>query len=245
MPWNISASIRGSSARAGTLPPIGRPTNVSATSGHNLISGAGTLRQRHSSTVPPSPLIGRGTHALPSSSHGAGGDYDDPDPYLPQVDDPLSSSPAAAAAANPDVDHGQEMTTTQQNEYELFGTAAGVSTQLAGTASWNQAALEIEANNFLTFVKASIDRIFKVRDASHENKEQESQEGGEDVIEGRKEDDDVYLTKEIAFEMLLQPAENTRIVAAQGLLHVLSLGTKNLLRVKQAEHFGEIALSVI
>lgn len=49
----------------------------------------------------------------------------------------------------------------------------------------------------------------------------------------------------ITFEKLLPPQHNTEIVAAQGLLHVLSLATKGLIDVEQNEAFGDIDLSIV
>lgn len=47
---------------------------------------------------------------------------------------------------------------------------------------------------------------------------------------------------EIAFEELLPPSQNRAIVAAQGLLHVLSLASKELISVNQSEPFGNITI---
>ncbi|KAF2418001.1 hypothetical protein EJ08DRAFT_703261 [Tothia fuscella] len=49
----------------------------------------------------------------------------------------------------------------------------------------------------------------------------------------------------VDFEDLLPPAANSRIVAAQALLHVLTLATKNLIVVKQPEAYGSIGIRLI
>ena len=52
-------------------------------------------------------------------------------------------------------------------------------------------------------------------------------------------------TGSIDFDDLLPISNNTRIVAAQGLLHVLSLGTKSMIRVQQDSAFGSITLRLL
>ena len=47
------------------------------------------------------------------------------------------------------------------------------------------------------------------------------------------------------FEVLLRPEENSRVVAAQGFLHVLTLVTKGLLVADQGVAFGGIELRVL
>ncbi|KXS94878.1 hypothetical protein AC578_1501 [Pseudocercospora eumusae] len=99
-----------------------------------------------------------------------------------------------------------------EDEFELYGAAAVVDTQKAAESQWQRAALTGESSNFLEFVQSAIDR----------------------------EEDGMHVG--IAFESLLPPANNTRIVAAQALLHVLSLGSKGVLKVEQREQFDEIWL---
>lgn len=53
------------------------------------------------------------------------------------------------------------------------------------------------------------------------------------------------MTGRVDFEQLLLPTNNTRVVAAQGLLHVLTLVTKNALIAEQEETFGPISLKVV
>ncbi|EDU48244.1 conserved hypothetical protein [Pyrenophora tritici-repentis Pt-1C-BFP] len=49
---------------------------------------------------------------------------------------------------------------------------------------------------------------------------------------------------EISFEELLPPAENTKMIACQGLMMVLALGMKGMLDVQQSEHLGDISLKL-
>lgn len=117
---------------------------------------------------------------------------------------------------------------TDAEEYELYGPAANVDTQTAAQSQWQRAALDGESVNFLGFVKAGIEELDIAREgASPGNEEDETLQGS------------------IDFDGLLPPRSNTCIVAAQALLHVLSLGTKNLLRVEQEEAFGTITLRPI
>jgi hypothetical protein len=64
---------------------------------------------------------------------------------------------------------------------------------------------------------------------------------GQDVEAG---DTVVQEEASFTFEELLPPTKNSTIVAAHGLLHVLTLVTKGLLRAEQQQHFGTIALSL-
>ena len=110
---------------------------------------------------------------------------------------------------------------TGADEFELFGPAAQVDTQTAGQSQWQRAALDGESVHFFEFVQAGI----------------EKRDQGEDA--------DPELKGTVEFETLLPPESHSTIVAAQALLHVLALGTKNLLAVEQEEAFGGISLRVI
>lgn len=48
----------------------------------------------------------------------------------------------------------------------------------------------------------------------------------------------------ITFEQLLPPSQNTNVVAAQGILHVLALATKDFISVEQEVAFGDIVLRI-
>lgn len=114
------------------------------------------------------------------------------------------------------------------DEFELFGPAANVNTQTAAESQWVRAALDGESANFLEFVKAGIEELDLQR---------------ETVPLGDEEDE--ILHGSIEFEQLLPPSENSRVVAAQGLLHVLALVTKNAVSAEQKELFGPIGLRVL
>ena len=118
---------------------------------------------------------------------------------------------------------------TAEEEFELFGPAANVDTQTAAESQWVRTALDGESANFLEFVKAGIDELDQQRAAAPP---------------GDEEDENAFGC--INFNQLLPPLSNSRIVAAQGLLHVLALvTTKKALVVEQDEAFGPIGLRVI
>lgn len=105
------------------------------------------------------------------------------------------------------------------DDFELYGPAAGVDTQTAGQSQWLSNILERESRNFLDFVNVRL----------------------EDKAEGQAEDGDESIT----FEELLPPAQNTKVVASQAFLHVLTLATRGLLTVKQEDLFAApISLAV-
>ena len=101
--------------------------------------------------------------------------------------------------------------------FEQYGPAAAVDTQTAAQSQWMRITLENEAQNFLGFVEAQLN------------------ERGEDG----------QLAESVTLDQLLPPAENSGVVAAQALLHVLALTTKGLLKVEQEEDFGDIVLKVV
>ncbi|KAK5128697.1 hypothetical protein LTR85_000030 [Meristemomyces frigidus] len=123
---------------------------------------------------------------------------------------------------------GGDVDMTGLEDFELFGPAAQVDTQTAAQSQWQRAILDGESVNFLAFVQAGIEEADQVR---------------EQVAAGDEEDE--ALSGSVEFEALLPTESNSRIVAAQALLHVLTLGTKNLLQVEQEEAFGPIALRAI
>lgn len=113
------------------------------------------------------------------------------------------------------------------DDFETFGAAANVDTQTAGTATWMRQALDSESSNFLAFVQAGIQE--------HEADELAPEEEAADKSSGGS----------IAFETLLPSDTNSRVVAAQGLLHVLSLVTKNVLSADQDGPFEDITLRLL
>ena len=91
-------------------------------------------------------------------------------------------------------------------------------------------ALSAEGANFLAFV---IDAIAEKR-----SRAQVATESLSDALQAEAATD----INEITFEELLSPGENTKLIACQGLMMVLGLGSKGMLIVQQSEHLGEITL---
>ena len=112
-------------------------------------------------------------------------------------------------------------------EFELYGPGAGVDTQTAADSQWVRSTLNQEANNFLGFVEAKIAVIPAAEDDEEDELSRPSQPKAS-----------------ITFEELLPHEENSKIVAAQGLYHVLALATKGLLNVKQHPANSAIDLSL-
>ena len=219
MPWNMSASIRGSSARPTGIAPF-------SAGGVATSSGAGgrqfSLGPRGSS-VAPSPLLhyGRATSIV--------GGLDD---FAPAPEDFGSDDIPGHGTPHPDIYDRR----TAESQFEQFGTAANVDTQTAGNAAWIRGALDSESLNFLSFVEAAVQHSI---DQSLEDQLQADAEG-QGLDTGI-----VVKDRSIEFETLLPPSGNSNVVAAQALLHVLALGTKDLLQVLQHEAFGSISLCPI
>jgi meiotic recombination protein REC8 len=114
-----------------------------------------------------------------------------------------------------------------QDQFEIFGPAATVDTQTAVQTQWMNQAFERESFNFLDYVHHS---------AAQRN--QTSAQDGSDQT-------DPQVLSEVAFGGLLRPESNTKIVASQAFLHVLSLATKGLLTARQERNDGEIYICPI
>ncbi|OAP56748.1 hypothetical protein AYL99_08860 [Fonsecaea erecta] len=111
-------------------------------------------------------------------------------------------------------------------EFELYGPSVNVDTQTAAQSQWVATTLENEAYNFLSFVNTKIQEKAEQQDVT-----------GEEGTAGQ--------ATTITLDELLPPTQNSQIVGAQALLHVLALATKGLLEVYQAEGFTAIEISVV
>ncbi|TVY81291.1 Meiotic recombination protein rec8 [Lachnellula suecica] len=206
MPWNISASARASSKAASR-----RMTSAS-------------------------PLVGRGS-ALPSQfdilpEHDDEIMYGRDDVDVDGGVDPSSfgGNPGFSQASS----HGGQGfdgdVTTHSQEFELFGPAAAVDTQTAGTSQWVRQALDRESGNFFEFVRNSISE--KV-EAANEEKAQAVDELGDEVFGGIVGEEGVE--ESVTFEELFDTDKNSCMVAAQAFYHVLCLATKRRVWVVQEE----------
>jgi meiotic recombination protein REC8, fungi type len=116
------------------------------------------------------------------------------------------------------------LTDTQAEEFEIFGATAAVDTQTAQDSYWVKEALARESLNFLEYVKNSLLEL-------------EADELEDDILMGGVQSARV---REVTFETLFPPDSNSMMVAAQAFYHVLTLATKNLLHVRQAEPYTDI-----
>lgn len=122
-----------------------------------------------------------------------------------------------------DEDVDAQLAGDPNEDFELSLPVEAEDTQVSATNRWVSENLEQEAFNFLGFLHTTIQKKEK-----------------EGVVEVDDEDH-VSMT----FQELLPLADNNEMVAAQGLLHVLSLATKGLINVRQDEAFGAIELSIV
>lgn len=105
-----------------------------------------------------------------------------------------------------------------------FGAAAGVGTQEANTSQFMRNALDREGRNFLGFVE----RV---------------------AVERGEQDEEEENRRWVEFDSLFEEQDQTKPVAAQAFLHVLTLATKGQVKVKQEGikekvAYGEIRIGV-
>ncbi|KAF7954666.1 hypothetical protein EAE96_005785 [Botrytis aclada] len=194
MPWNLSASQR---ARSSSLRP------------------ASSLRLG-SRGVSASPLVGRGS-ILPGggelekfSSQQDVIMYGRSDDISTNLDGTSVDGTNLGAFERADRDSIREST----REFEMYGPAANVDTQIAGQSQWARDVMDTESENFLEFVRLSIAEKFDDED---------------DLFH----EDGQLRDKKVGFEDLFDPATNSEVVAAQAFLHILSLATKGKIWVDQ------------
>lgn len=106
------------------------------------------------------------------------------------------------------------------DSFQIHGPAAEVDTQTAAQSQWLASTLGRESLNFLDFLRAQVPEQQKGGDSSKEN------------------------GKGVALSTLLPPETNSRVVATQAFLHVLTLATKGAVRVSQ-EGNGEIFMETM
>ncbi|KAI5309208.1 hypothetical protein KEM55_003803 [Ascosphaera atra] len=220
MPWNITASIRAGSHPGSSIHSrrfIPSHGGLSSASGH----GHMTLAGRMSRMTSASPLAGRSRFVdslgdleklpLPGEESellGMGLETSSVGALGMGIDVGIASSEIGLGGGR----LGSVGRETQHDSFELFGPAARVDTQTAGESQWLRGVLDQESMNFLEFIQARIEE------------EEEVGQGKGKAIAGV-----------ISFGSLLPPEENTRVVATQALMHVLSLATRGALKVRQEE----------
>lgn len=203
-PWNASVSATGS--RPGSIiRAFGLPSSVGRPSSLILPGGgvSGSLDRRASRIASASPLLGRGQQR-----------YSSLELPIHEDDDELLGLQQMSAS-------------NEAEDFQLYGPAAGVSTQVAAESQWMRATLDKESGNFLEFVTTEIARRRKT--------------SGEEDAERA---DPTVVQNAVLFEDLLPPLKHTKIVAAQALHHVLALATKGLINVQQDTAYGPITLNL-
>jgi hypothetical protein len=151
-------------------------------------------------------------------------------PRYSSLELPEQATPATDQAGRETFDDGVLQTGgndfIDDPKFQLYGPAATVDTQTAAQSQWLTPALDIESQNFLVFLRAEINaKIIAAEQAA-----------------GQLADEQVKM---VTFEGLLPPEQHNKAVAAQGLLHVLSLATKGLVEVWQEDAFGTIQISIV
>lgn len=192
---------------------------------------------------PPYPILGPGAVAS-SSFAGGGGGFSIANRRTVSAS-PLVGRGTAAITAEEELLHSNthfanafaasSPAAAPHPSFDLFGPAAFVSTPLASTTPFLTATLTTESLNFLAFVKAGISEL--------QSSKETTIEAIASVLDVEQEATEVEETVE--FEVLLAPETNSRVVAAQGFLHVLSLVTRGLLAAEQERAFEGIELRVL
>jgi meiotic recombination protein REC8 len=218
MPWNVSASRHGSARPFGSGLPGGLSSSVRGKgAGIEFGPPSAFTGRRGSRLTSASPLLGRGGTVLRYSSL-----------ELPEQPKLASGEGGADVFDDGGMQLGDD-DLVDDPEFQLYGPAAAVDTQTAAQSQWVAAALDTEAHNFLAFLRAEIKA--KIVDAERAG--------------GQLDDDDDVDVERVTFEGLLPPGQHSKVVAAQGLLHVLSLATKGLIEVRQEEAFEAIEIGIV
>jgi hypothetical protein len=97
-----------------------------------------------------------------------------------------------------------------------------------GNSQSQSTALDRESNNFLAYVADTI-----------------AAKQTEAEMLALQLDVDAEDMTDITFDEILSPETNSKAAAAQGLMHLLTLGTRNLIAVTQREAFGTITMRVL
>jgi meiotic recombination protein REC8 len=189
-PWNVTASIRGSSVLRGL------PGSASGLPG----SVVGSVGHRGSRIVSASPLHGRARlSGLESLIQTEGFESD-------------------AILGN---EFGALGGTSADTEFEMYDAGANANTETEARSSFEQTVLDQYSTNFLNFIENAIDKKYANDDLAHAD------------------------NNSVDLEELLPSHANSRAAAAQALLHILTLATKNLITASQLEEYGAIELRFV
>ncbi|GME24101.1 Meiotic recombination protein rec8 [Neofusicoccum parvum] len=200
-PWNVTASVRNSSLAPSARRALGFGGSGISSSAGGASGMVGSLGRR-SRMVSESPLHGRGP---------------------PGNLAPLPSSEANDYGNDTLGGIGGDISVGGDDDFELYGAAAGVDTQTANDSQFAQTAFAKEMENFGMFIFDSL----------REKEEAAAADGIEPAG-----------INEILFEDALPPETTMRIVAAQGFMHLLALATHGRVSARQNEPFAEIGMSL-
>ncbi|PGG99423.1 hypothetical protein AJ79_08539 [Helicocarpus griseus UAMH5409] len=248
MPWNITASIRGSQPGSsihsrqllpsvGGFPSVGGPRSIASGPDGSVAAGPSAAYGRRTGRMTSaSPLAGRGMVRPGMSDIPMPGDDKDEAFDMANLDNHMGLEYSVSGGDGGGV--GLMAGRNHQDSFEIYGPAAAVDTQTAAESQWLAETLDRESANFFDFVKSKL-------------AEQEGEKG--EARADADADADADASAEMRFSALLPPASNSRIVATQGFLHTLTLATKGALRVRQEEsirhedgeeEFGEIYIGL-
>lgn len=196
MPWNLSASVRWSSA-------VPRSARLGSAAGTLSTAAKGSSLRQRARLASASPLQGRGTFGDSDILRGLEGGDSDIEMQHSGLPEMMSSDGGFLAD-----DIGDEE------------NAAG--------APRVTESLSAEGGNFLAFIADAVEE------------KQRRAEAARDPFDDEAIGDDG--SDEVLFEDLLPPQQNSKMVACQGLMMVLALGTRGLVDVRQDQPFHEIGL---
>ncbi|KAI9732031.1 MAG: hypothetical protein M1818_007626 [Claussenomyces sp. TS43310] len=222
MPWNVSASLH--SYRAGSSVRVRGVSSIGSAVGAGKHSSIHDGRPG-SRLTSASPLFGRGRLDL-STSPGGLQDIQRMDDYeLPALtfdSEGVGSVPGSIPGGREsEVPRAglQHTDLTRDEEFEIWGPAANVDTQTAGTSQWMGEAMAREATNFLSYVRNTITEM------QADELDDGSRAAGMDAT--------------VSFKTLIPPLDNTTLVAAQAFYHVLTLASQSAIVVVQGAGFDD------
>ncbi|EEH33477.2 Rad21/Rec8 N terminal domain-containing protein [Paracoccidioides lutzii Pb01] len=241
MPWNITASIRGSQPGSsvhsrqfllsvGGFSSIGGPRSIASggvPDGSAVGGSSAVFGRRMGRITSASPLAGRGI-ARPGMSDIPISDDEEFD--LSNLDSNLVLDHSVVEEGG-----GSPLGLRRSQHHGSFDT------QMAAETQWPAATLDQESVNFLDFVRTKI-------------MEESERVKADTVIAAADGDPDDADVVEITFSSLLPPTDNSHVIATQAFLHTLMLATRGALCVRQEDgirypdrqdEFGEISMWLV
>jgi meiotic recombination protein REC8 len=217
MPWNKSASVLS----------------------YQKLQSSGLGSQAGRRLTSASPLVGRGS-ILPTNLIGE------------QDEMVMYGRSESLAPSQPDISFGPRERSSSHvigrvgapQDFEQVGAASIFGTQATGKSQWVRDVLDHESGNFFQYIKNSIDERFGIQSelldydtgADELGKDTGLIIGSSSKRKNRSTTKDV--DRNICFDQLFIPGQDTHIVAAQAFYHVLTLATKGQVRAHQTKPTG-------